>query len=66
MPAISSTLLLILGIGGIFASITIALTVVGVATQEPKAVGRSLAALEALSGVPPDMQKELDKPFASG
>ncbi len=63
MPAISSTLLLILGIGGIFASITIALTVVGVATQERKAVGRSLAALEALSGVPQDMQTELDKPF---
>ena len=63
MPAISSTLLLILGIGGIFASITIALTVIGVATQERKAVGRSLAALEALSGVPQDMQTELDKPF---
>lgn len=63
MPAISSTLLLVLGIGGIFTSITIALTVVGVATQERKAVGRSLAALDALSGVPEDMQKELDKPF---
>ncbi|MBA2773094.1 MAG: hypothetical protein H0U36_03500, partial [Nocardioidaceae bacterium] len=63
MPSTSSTLVLLLGIGGIFISITVALTVIGVATQERKAVGRSLAALEVLSGLPQDMQDQFDRPF---
>ncbi len=63
MLEIPSTLLLTLGIGGIFASLTIALTVIGVTTQERKSVGRSLAALEALTSAPDEMKQELDKPF---
>lgn len=63
MSEIPSTVLLIVGIGGVFVSLTIALTVVGVTTQERKSVGRSLAALQALTSAPDEMTKELDKPF---
>ncbi len=63
MTTMPGTLMLILGIGGIFASLTIALTVIGVTTQERKSVGRSLAALRALTAAPDEMKKDLDKPF---
>jgi tight adherence protein C len=63
MSEIPSTVLLIVGIGGVFVSLTIALTVIGVTTQERKSVGRSLAALQALTSAPDEMTKELDKPF---
>ncbi len=63
MSALPSSLLLVLGIGGIFASLTLALTVIGVTTQERKSMGRSLAALEALTSAPDEMTKDLDKPF---
>ena len=43
MSGMSSTLLLVIGIAGIFAGLGVALTVIGVATSEKKAVGRSLA-----------------------
>ncbi len=59
-------LALVLGLGllGIFASLGIALTIIGVSTQEKRAVGRSLAAMNALSTAPAEMQKELDRPFS--
>ncbi len=63
MFALSPTILLILGVGGVFLAIGIALTVIGVTTQEKRAVGRSLAALEALSAAPSEMHGEFDKPF---
>jgi tight adherence protein C len=53
-----------LGIAGIFASVALALSVIGVATEERRTIGRSLAALRAFSAAPPEMQKELDKPFS--
>jgi len=56
-------MLLMIGVGGVFVSIGIALTVIGVTTQEKKAVSRSLAALDAMSGNGPDLSKELDLPF---
>lgn len=57
---------IILGLGllGIFASLGIALTIIGVATQEKRAVGRSLAAMDALSSAPAEMTKELERPFS--
>ncbi|MBA2724453.1 MAG: type II secretion system F family protein [Actinobacteria bacterium] len=63
MSAIPSSVLLMAGIAAVFASSTIALTVIGVTTQERRAVGRSLAALEILSGAPPEMQGELNQSF---
>ncbi len=63
MSGMSSTLLLVIGIAGIFAGLGVALTVIGVATSEKKAVGRSLAALEAMRGLPAEMTDELDRPF---
>ena len=63
MSGMSSTLLLVIGIAGIFAGLGVALTVIGVATSEKKAVGRSLAALDAMRGLPAEMTDELDRPF---
>ena len=57
-------LLLGLGLLGIFASIGIALTIIGVTTQERRAVGRSMAALEALTSAPTEMRKEVELPFS--
>jgi tight adherence protein C len=58
------TLLFALGLGAIFGSIALALTVIGVATAEKRAVGRSLAAINAINTAPEPLRKELDKPFA--
>jgi tight adherence protein C len=60
----SDTLVLVAGIGGIFVGLGLALTVIGVATSEKKAVGRSLAALEAMRGLPDEMTDELEQPFS--
>ncbi|MGH3471728.1 MAG: type II secretion system F family protein [Nocardioidaceae bacterium] len=60
----TAELLLVLGVGGIFLSIGLALTVIGVATAEKRAVGRSLAALEAITAAPKEMQDELERPFS--
>ena len=63
MSGIAPDLLLMIGVGGIFAGLGVALTVIGVATQEKRAVGRSLAALEAMKGLPSELTDELDRPF---
>lgn len=63
MSGIAPNLLLMIGVGGIFAGLGVALTVIGVATQEKRAVGRSLAALEAMKGLPSELTDELDRPF---
>lgn len=64
LSAVSPDLLLVAGLGGVFLSLGIALTVIGVATQEKRSVGRSLAAMEALTAAPEEMQEELDRPFS--
>ncbi len=58
------TLLFVVGLGAIFASITLALSIVGVATSEKRAVGRSLAAINAINTAPEPLRKELELPFA--
>jgi tight adherence protein C len=52
------------GLGFLFVSGTLALSIVGVATSEKRAVGRSLAAINAINSAPEPLRKELDKPFA--
>jgi tight adherence protein C len=60
----SPTVLLIIGLVALFASVTMCLSVVGVATAEKRAIGRSLAAINAINSAPESMRQELDKPFA--
>jgi tight adherence protein C len=57
------TLLFVAGLGAIFVSIILALSVIGVATAEKRAVGRSLAAINAINSAPEPLRKELDRPF---
>src|SRR5262245_20555113 len=58
------TVLFLLGLGAIFVSVTIALSVVGVATAERRAIGRSLAAIRAIDSAPAELRKEIARPFA--
>ncbi len=58
------TVLFILGLVAIFGSITLVLSVVGVATTEKRAVGRSLAAINAINSAPDPLRRELEKPFS--
>lgn len=60
----SAELVLVLGIGGIFLSVALALSVIGVVTQERRAISRSLAAMQAFSAAPVEMQEELNRPFS--
>lgn len=60
MPA---TVLLILGIVGIFLGLLISLTAIGVFTNEARGVSRSLAVVEAFTAAPTAMQKELEPSF---
>ena len=59
----SSSMLLVLGLGAIFASIALALATMGSITAERRAVGRSLAAVQAIKTAPTQMRNELDRPF---
>jgi tight adherence protein C len=56
-------LLLLAGVGALFLGITLAMTAVGTDVDERRAVGRSLAAVEAIRSAPDEMKKDLDKPF---
>jgi tight adherence protein C len=56
--------LFIIGLVAIFAAISLALSVIGVATTEKRAVGRSLAAINAINSAPEPLRKELEQPFA--
>jgi tight adherence protein C len=58
-----ATLVLILGLAAIFLAIVLALTIIGRLTNERQAVGRSLAAIEAIQTAPDSMRKDLDRPF---
>lgn len=60
----SQTTLLVLGIAGVFGGLLVAMVALGVGTRERAAVGRSLAAIDALDNASPDLrQRELDRPF---
>lgn len=58
-----STLLLAAGLLGVFGGIFLALTAVGVFTNEASGVSKSLSVLEAFSSAPADMRKELEPGF---
>jgi tight adherence protein C len=58
------TLMLVIGLVGIFASIALTLSVIGVATSEKRAVGRSLAAIRAINSAPEELRGEIDRPFS--
>jgi len=58
------SLLLVLGVGLVFAALFVAFAAVGGLTRESKGINRSIAVLEALTGAPQDMTQELDQPFS--
>ncbi|HET7690252.1 MAG TPA: type II secretion system F family protein [Nocardioidaceae bacterium] len=57
------TIVLIVGIAGIFGSIFLLLTAVGVFTSEARGVSKSLAVIEAFSAAPVELRKELEPSF---
>jgi tight adherence protein C len=57
------TVVLLVGIGAVFAGIFLSLTAVGVFTNEAKGVSKSLAVVEAFSTAPQSMKDELDPGF---
>jgi len=58
-----STLILFGGIVGIFLAIFLALTAIGVFTNESRGVGKSLAMMQAFTAAPAQMQEELEPSF---
>lgn len=57
-------MVLILGVMMVFIALgVVAVAVTGERAGELKGVGRSLAALEAISSAPPELKADLDKPF---
>ncbi|RYU09618.1 type II secretion system F family protein [Nocardioides iriomotensis] len=58
-----ATILMVGGIAGIFLSIMISLTAVGVFDNEARGVSKSLSVMEAYSAAPPELRKELDPSF---
>lgn len=60
----SETTMLLLGLGLIFIGLVIALATIGVLTSEKQAVGRSLAAVQAINAAPSAMRQELNRPFS--
>lgn len=59
----TATMLLVVGLVGIFAAIMLSLTAVGVFDNEARGVGRSLSVLEAYSAAPPELRRELEPSF---
>ena len=59
----TATVILIVGIVGIFAAIMLSLTAVGVFDNNARGVSKSLSMLEAFSAAPPELRKELDPSF---
>ena len=58
-----STLFLVAGLAGIFGSIFLALTAIGVFTNEASGVSKSLTVLRAFSSAPAEMRKEMEPGF---
>jgi tight adherence protein C len=57
------TVLMLIGVAGVFVGIFLALTAVGVFTNETRGVSKSLAVVEAFSSAPQAMKDELDPGF---
>ena len=57
------TLLFIFGLGAMFAGVILALTAMGVLSGQRNTVDRSLATVEAISSVPSELQRDMDRPF---
>lgn len=60
----SGSLLLLLGLGGIFLGVAVLLGTVGALTGERQQVGRLLAAVRSLQGAPRQLQREAEPSFA--
>ena len=58
-----NTLFLMAGLIGIFGGIFLALTAIGVFTNEVSGVSKSLSVIQAFSSAPADMRKELEPSF---
>jgi tight adherence protein C len=58
-----SSLILIIGVAGIFGGIFLTLTAVGVFTDEARGVSKSLAVIEAFSAAPTELRRELEPSF---
>jgi tight adherence protein C len=56
--------ILLFGLGSLFIALLLVLTTIGVMTEERQAVGRSLAAVEALKSAPSSVRRELETPFS--
>jgi tight adherence protein C len=61
---VADSLILLLGLAGIFLSVVVVISTVGAITTERQQVGRSLAAVRAIRALPNPTQQELSKPFA--
>jgi tight adherence protein C len=61
---VGSSLTLTFGVLGLFVGLAVLLSTIGGLTRERMAVGRSLAAVEAMQSMPDSMRKEIDKPFS--
>lgn len=59
-----ASLMLALGLLALFAALALALSIIGALTSEKAAVGRSLAAVEAMQAAPASMRTDLDRPFS--
>lgn len=59
-----STVVMIVGIGLIFAAVLIGLAALALSDKGDTGVNRSMAVLEALTSAPTEMKKELDAPFS--
>jgi tight adherence protein C len=57
------TIMLVIGVAGIFSAIFLGLTAVGVFTNEARGVSKSLAVIEAFSAAPAELRKELEPSF---
>lgn len=57
-------MLLLLGAGLLFTALVVALSIVGVLTNERRAVARSVAAVQAINSAPTLVADELERPFA--
>src|SRR3954469_19211503 len=58
-----SSLILVIGLGGIFASLFLTLTAIGVFTNEARGVSKSLAVIQAFSAAPADLRADLEPGF---
>jgi tight adherence protein C len=58
-----STIMLAVGLLGVFAAIFLVLTAIGVFTNEARGVGKSLAVMQAFSAAPTEMRDEMEPSF---